>query len=773
MRKLIYLLPAALTMTIAAPTVFAQLQVLEEIVVTARKREESLQEVPVSISVISADLIREAGILNPRDIFDAVPGLDYDEAVDRNSANPAIRGIQSSAVATTRQKVMSFIDGLPQVGAQGTLQLAGVERVEIFRGPQSAAFGRATFGGAINYVTRDPGDEFEGDVRLQTSDLGRNALEVLLAGPISDTVGFTLNVNLDEYDGPDEWVTTDGYQVGGQETQYFNGKLKFTPSDSFDAEISFSHLETDDDVPVEYFISAAEWASCTNLPAVNPMAMGVRWIDGTFDCSTATPPGGLPQNNDTVAPFLGTADEQLASAYLVDPTLINEKDRLQAEFNWGLDNDTTLQVLGFIGEERYLRWRDGDRSDTPLSIAGGMVMGMAVNHMADPTDIEEQMVEVRWLSPDDQRLRWMAGASVYDYEFLTLVWSQYNAILGGFADQITPPVVPNVIIAEDSQNIGLFGGLTYDITDRTTLSLEGRFQTEDLTNENAVTGESFTNSTDSFLPRIAITHTLDNNVTLYGQLAQGNNPAGVIPAAGSPRLIATHAQATQLGLINWLLESTLRYDEEVITNLEFGIKANLADNRVALTSAVYVMDWEHYNQPFTLVWNVDQLWAQSGNPGPSPGLLPGFGPGDYRLRAQLDSGDASVLGWENELRWFVNDAWTVGGTLTWQDTQYDDFCSPSAVQDVGLLPTAIVTDGSGVPFDCVSVVGNSLTRQPDLTYTLNATYRGAVGDTGWNWVARVDWRSIGEQYLDDVELMALPVTAMAPCQGCRTMRKTF
>ena len=65
---------------------------------------------------------------------------------------------------------MSFIDGMPLVGAQGTMQFAGVERIEIFRGPQSEAFGRSTFAGAINYVTRDPGDEFEGDFRLY----GRN-----------------------------------------------------------------------------------------------------------------------------------------------------------------------------------------------------------------------------------------------------------------------------------------------------------------------------------------------------------------------------------------------------------------------------------------------------------------------------------------------------------------------------------------------------------------------------------------------------------------------
>ena len=122
MKKLLYLaLTAFLASLFSLSPVYAQdtMATLEEIVVTARKREENLQEVPVSISVISADLIQEAGLINPRDIFEAVPGLDYDESHDRVSSNPAIRGVQSSAVSVLRQKVTSFIDGLPLMGSQG------------------------------------------------------------------------------------------------------------------------------------------------------------------------------------------------------------------------------------------------------------------------------------------------------------------------------------------------------------------------------------------------------------------------------------------------------------------------------------------------------------------------------------------------------------------------------------------------------------------------------------------------------------------------------
>lgn len=753
--RLLFITAPILTIT-GPPPVFAQEGAisLEEIVVTARRREENLMEVPVSISVLNDQLIDEAGIIEMRDIFELTPGLDFDTNGDRNNATPSVRGIQSTATATTRQKVMSFIDGLPLVGAQGTMQFVGVERVEVFRGPQSAAFGRATFAGAINYVTRDPGEEFEGDIRISGSDLGRNFVQVELGGPINDTFGFTLDANFEEYDGPDEWVSTEGFEIGGTQTDYISGKLTFAPNDRFDGEVRIQHLETDDDMTLRYFISEEERARCTNFPS--PNLNNVDWISGNFNCDTSAPVGGIPTNSDTAAPFAGTPDEQLASTYRFTPTVQNERDRIQGEFNFGFDGGD-LQVLTFYSEESYIRWADGDRSDAPLSIAMGMVMGMSVNHMADPTDIEEKMVEVRWVSPGSERLRWTAGGSYYDYDFLTLVWSQYGAVLDGLlSDPAFANVQPNVIISEQSENLAVFADVSYDISDRTTVSLEGRYQTEDLTNINQVTGEAFTNTTNAFVPRLAINHSFENGVTAYAQASKGINPAGVIPAARSPRVVQAHEQAFNLGLIEWELDSVLFYEQEEIVNLEVGFKAGLADDRVQLSAALYQMDWENYNQAYTLNWNVDTLADQQGIV--SPGLLPGLTPGDYMLRAQLNLGKANVSGLETEVVWFITDNWDIRGSATWQSTEYETFCDPNAVQNIGLTPTNTVDDGSGVLFNCVSAVGNEFSRQPDFSYNVAATYRGPLGDTGWRWVARLDWRSIGEQWLDDVNLASLPET---------------
>ena len=168
---------------------------------TARRREESLKEVPVAVSVITGDYAREAGILDQYDLLAEIPGIQYDQTRDRLGARPSIRGVSTTDQNVLFQTTSVFLDGMPLLGNVGSLPLTGVERIDVLRGPQSTAFGRATFAGAINYVSRDPGDEFEGEFRLATSDLNRDEIGVSLYGPIGDTLGFTFDASFDEFQG--------------------------------------------------------------------------------------------------------------------------------------------------------------------------------------------------------------------------------------------------------------------------------------------------------------------------------------------------------------------------------------------------------------------------------------------------------------------------------------------------------------------------------------------------------------------------------------------
>ena len=293
---------------------------LEEIVVTARRREESLIDVPISITVMDTDFIEQNNILDTHGLYAETPGVDYLEIGGRINARTSIRGVTPSSQAALRQKSTVFVDGVPIVGSNGSIQFVDLERVEVLRGPQSAAFGRATFAGAINYVTRDPGDELSGKFQATYSDQNRTILGASFDGPITDTLGFTLDVFEEDFDGPDGWITTDGYKVGATNTQHFSGKLKFTPNDFFDMELTASYTEQDDGVTADYKIPGGG-RSCNNVGSGR-----TAHVRGAWDCplyTTAYPVGTMPIYHDLTAEGFteGTRDYNLALSYSVlDPT---------------------------------------------------------------------------------------------------------------------------------------------------------------------------------------------------------------------------------------------------------------------------------------------------------------------------------------------------------------------------------------------------------------------------------------------------------------------
>jgi len=259
-------------MPLTAPSALAQSNaeaddgLVEEIVVHGRKREESVLEVPVSISVFNAAELAARGIDSQQDLFDATPSLTFDINTDgRQGVNPGVRGVQSSLIATNQQKVNNFIDGLPLIGSSGVLQFDGIQAVEVYRGPQSAAFGRATFAGAINYVTADAEEEFGGKIEARYSDLGNQQVAASITGPLGDSLGYRLQYLTSEWTGPDQWTSTDGWEMGKQETEQVRAKLNFDFSDSVYGEIMYTRLEADDVSGAGSPVDPAECATSSGI----------------------------------------------------------------------------------------------------------------------------------------------------------------------------------------------------------------------------------------------------------------------------------------------------------------------------------------------------------------------------------------------------------------------------------------------------------------------------------------------------------------------------
>jgi len=194
---------------------------LEEIIVTARKREENLQKVPLSVTAVDTESIEQLQLRDLDDIARFVPGLSFSSAFGRVTERPVVRGL-SSILAGTQIGVGSgaayFINGVYFPGDVQSLDVNEIERVEVIRGPQSALYGRNTYSGAINFVTKRPTEEPTGRVRISPASDGENNFNASYSGRVTEELGVRASLRSYEYDG--EWTNlVTGETVGDEQTR--------------------------------------------------------------------------------------------------------------------------------------------------------------------------------------------------------------------------------------------------------------------------------------------------------------------------------------------------------------------------------------------------------------------------------------------------------------------------------------------------------------------------------------------------------------------------
>lgn len=211
---------------------------LEEIIVTAERRETSLQETPAAIVAITGESIESAGINNLNEMTLMTPGINI-QGINRNQQYVAMRGnVTEGGDAGLAQSIGFFIDGL-YFGRSSLFNqsLADVERVEILRGPQGTLWGHNIVGGSINVITRDPTQELEADVKLSIGNFDRREISGRIAGGLSDSVTAQLSFAREEADG---YVTNldSGQDLGSEDVYLLRGKLVWDITDNFRAKLT-------------------------------------------------------------------------------------------------------------------------------------------------------------------------------------------------------------------------------------------------------------------------------------------------------------------------------------------------------------------------------------------------------------------------------------------------------------------------------------------------------------------------------------------------------
>lgn len=231
--------------------VFAQNDAgFEEIVVTTRKKEENLQDVPIAVNALSREDMERAGVRELNEIAHHDSSLQFDRGFTAADTRLVIRGL---APTRGRPNAATLIDGIDisseAIGVAGGTNLINprmldIERVEVVKGPQSALYGRSAFAGAVQYVTRDASDEMEGEVSLDGAEEGYYTFKGSLSGPLGESAGFRLNALYWEEGGFHQNSIT-GNDIGGGEGLGVAATLNFDPSDSFrvKARVEFSDDE--------------------------------------------------------------------------------------------------------------------------------------------------------------------------------------------------------------------------------------------------------------------------------------------------------------------------------------------------------------------------------------------------------------------------------------------------------------------------------------------------------------------------------------------------
>jgi outer membrane receptor protein involved in Fe transport len=239
-------------------------QQLEEVVVTARKTQESLQDAPVAVSAVTSREIAELGMRNVNDIASMTSGLSFSQAFGRTTDRPVIRG-QSNVLAGVQFGVESgaayFLDGVYWPGDIQGLDLNALERVEVIKGPQSALYGRNTYSGAINFITAPPTEDVEAYVKASLAQYGEQDYAFSVGSSFfDDKFGARFYARSYETDGQYTNTLT-GKKVGSESTDSAGLYLTWKPIEDLKFLTNMIYRE-DDDGPLALFLQPATTNNC-------------------------------------------------------------------------------------------------------------------------------------------------------------------------------------------------------------------------------------------------------------------------------------------------------------------------------------------------------------------------------------------------------------------------------------------------------------------------------------------------------------------------------
>ncbi|RXK13113.1 TonB-dependent siderophore receptor [Halarcobacter mediterraneus] len=563
-----------------------------EVTVTANKMEENIKDIPQSITVMTDVEIEEKGIDKVSDLIKYIPNLITSYM---NSDRVNFRGINNSHFTNTNPIVI-FIDGIPYSNMYGfDKTISNILRVEVLRGPQGSIYGRDSMGGVINIITKEPSNTVEGSISAEYSTDNTKDTAFDISTPLIDNKLF-LGIN-------GTYFQTDGYatnhhpknkeNANEQERYLFNANLKYNPTDNLSIKFIINNDKND-----KYGIE-----------------------------------GGIAPLGSDISSYKKEDFEELS--YDVD-TYTKAKTNSQAlhvDYDF---NDITFSSLTTHSISNTETNIDLDLSDDPVWDDLSTFSKQETKNLSQ---------EFR-LSGEKDTFKWIAG--VY-YEKNKLnndkFGATYPASMMGNPFGAGIDVSMNAISEINSDTIATFGQVVIPFWEDYELTLGGRYQKIkkeiDLnyyvlpsgTTGNPINTFDTDNTWNTFLPKLALSYKIDNDLTSYFSITQGYLAGGynLFPSGGGT------------------VEQN-KFDAQKSTNYELGIRGNLLDNSLYLSAALFYMD-------------IDDMHVYSYD-----ATATGY---------TSNAGKAHSQGLELELEYTINDNWSIGTSLGFIEAKYDEYTDQS------------------------------------------------------------------------------------------------
>ncbi len=723
---------------------------IEEVIVTAQRREQALTDVPVSMAAFSGEQLSNAGIDSTEDLVVLTPSISFNKHIAPFQNTLRIRGVGTNVAAPTIESSISMVVDGVVMARQATFftDLIDIAAIEVLRGPQSTLFGKNAVGGLLNVTTKKPNlDEVEGAVEV-VYDTEYQDLKIrgTVSGPITPELGYRLTGSyLDEGDSVVKNINPDGPKLEDGSSEGVRGTLFWQPSDDMDVRFIADYRDSEGPngvrVPTRFESQAVE-----NLYDLGPVSDDNRNVNIN---------GGALGRNDYSNQDWGASLE--FNIGMGDHTFTS----ITAYREWALD--AFLDIDGIARTVTPSGYDDAVIVDGQVVVSGRMPL-TGDSYIWNYLDSSQLSQEFRITSPDDQPFRYIAGLFYwqtdmsFDQNRLIRVCPLNSNVLppnpaDGDPGALTgtcvvpPPAGVSVgarnIFDIDTDYLALYGQIDWDFAEQWVLSAGLRVQREDF--EYRVTGRSELREVDAAslpLPAVVTTADWSDSEKESDTITTGKISLTYQPADGQ-NFYAAYARGYKgIGIdaepgLNSIHEAL---EAEYVDSYEVGYKGLFMDNRLNLNVALFHQEFEDLQDS-------------------------AFNAATATLSA-INAGSSRQRGMELDLIYQVNDSLNVTFSTMLLDAEYEEFdgaaCYAPRIENTNCQYTA-----TGVGSQDIS--GEQQPFSPDWSSTLGVSYFVPFGSEGQGVTLRGDYRYIDEQ----ISLQTQDPHSKIPAYGIFNFRATY